>query len=184
MWKNSNFQIEYFILSDAYSAWEKYRVLEELRLDRKTALKTVKAAHFRQQAKIAAVKEAKKGRAKYECEADLAEMEASLEIVERDIVFAQQEYDFIIQYINALRPELESTRIVGFTDEDMFQTVQQNEWLERLKSRAKNEMICTGTLNPETLRVMMSHPQYKDELLPYLKGIREIATSDTLKLLE
>lgn len=183
MWKNSNFQIEHFILSDSHSAWEKYRVLEELRLDRMAALKTVRAAQFRQRAKIAAVKEAR-GRAKLEREADLTEMEASLEIVERDIKFAQQEYDFINQYINALRPELEATRIEGFSDEDMFQTVQQKEWLERLKARAKNEMICTGTLNPETLRVMMSHPQYKDELLPYLKGLREIIASDPLKLLE
>ena len=183
MWKNSNFQTQHFILSDAHSAWEKYRILTGQLLDRETALKTVKATALRQKAKLAAVQEANTNVDRFNAQADLAELEAALDIVQRDIVFATQERDFIQGLIDSLKPELEKTRIECFDDNAMFQHVQAHEWIERIKDKIINEISCGG-LNPETLRIAKSHPDFKTELLPYLKKIAEIARKEPDKLLE
>jgi len=183
MWKNSNFQTQHFILSDAHSAWEKYRILMEQLLDRETALKTVKATALRQKAKLAAVQEASTNVDRFNAQADLAEFDAAIQIVERDIGLATQERDFIKSLIDSLKPELEKTRIEGYDDNAMFQHVQAHEWIERIKDKIINEISCGG-LNPETLRIAKSHPDFKTELLPYLKSVIAIAQKEPDKLLE
>jgi|GEM_PF-2866051 len=183
-WKNSNFQIEHFILSEANGAWERYRLLKELLLDREAALATIKATIKKQDALIAAVEEAEKESEKLNAQADLLEFEATLPILERDIKFAEQEKEFIQSLIDGLNDELETTRLQGYSDEKMFQEVQCEEWLITIKNKIRRELACTGTLNPESLRVAMNHPQYETELLPHIKTLRVMIQQEPEKLLE
>lgn len=183
-WKNSNFQIEHFILGEANGPWEKYRILKELLLDREAALATIKASMLKQQALIKAVEFADNEAAKLNAQASLAEFEAGLPILQRDIKFAQDEKDFIQSLIDGLKDELEGMRLPGYDDEKMFQHSQNQEWLLALKKKMRLELTCTGRLNPETLRVVQNHPQYKEILLPYLKVVRELLTNEPDRLLE
>jgi hypothetical protein len=191
-WQNSNLQIQAWIANKAHTIWEKYRLLCNQLENRKQALGQVKASEKRRQAKLAKFAYLQEHGTKWEkleAEAEMLEAEAGQSLSESCIQAAQQEVEFIESLIKQLEPQLERDRIPGYSDEQMFQHCQEEEWAKELLHRAENYYISRifGGFPPEQIDAMRSHPQFESRILPELKQMHReflpaIATASTLQM--
>jgi hypothetical protein len=174
-WRNSDFQNSNFIISDAYSPWEQYRILKDQLSDRQIALASVQAMKYRMEAKRLELKSLSKKK-RLLAAAELVEIDAQMPQVLENIEYAKNEIKSLENHIQYIMPDCEATRRKNedgtpWTDLEMFQIVQQGEWKYRLIDRIRNEIVCHTTIEPETLRVAMSHPDFKTGIVPVIKTL-------------
>ena len=190
--QNSNFQIEAWIAGKAHTAWEKYRLLCNQLENRQMALAQVEAAAIRQKAQVAKLNHLKTIGIEWEVlevEANLLEAASNREVGDRCIESARQEVEFIKSLIAQLEPQLEATRVNGYTDQQMFQHNQSDEWAAELLHRAENHYISRifGGFPPDQIDAMRSHPQFETKILPTLRAMHQnytpaIAAANTIPL--
>lgn len=177
-WQNSNFQLQAWIANKAHTPWEKYRLLCNQLENRLQALGTVEAAEKRRRAKIAKFRHLQKNGYEWEeleAEAEVLEAEAGKARSQSCIRAARQEVEFIRTSIAKLEPELERDRIPGYTDQEMFQHCQEEEWTRELIHRAENHYISRifGGFPPDQIAAMRSHPLWESTILPQLKQMHQ-----------
>jgi hypothetical protein len=65
------------------------------------------------------------------------------------------------------------------------QAAQREEWLLEFKQRTENYLLSKGTIPEDQLNAMRNHPDFKTELVPFIKDVlKQINTSkDKMALL-
>jgi hypothetical protein len=173
-WQNSNLQIQAWIAGKAHTPWEKYRLLCNQLGNRQQALGAAEAAEKRRQAKVIKANEKLNSEIeseRLEAEADLLEAESSRHLSESCVASARSEVAWIQSLIDELEPILEQTRLPGYSDTDMFQEVQEEEWAQEFLRRAENNYISRifGNLPSDQIDAMRSHPLWESRILPNLQ---------------
>ena len=190
-WKNSNFQILYFMVGQCKTPDEAYRILCQMREDRELALGESKAGMV--ETKIRTLNAEKKLKSKDEIkrlegEAELLKIETHKNCVERCIKAAEQELSFINKLIDDIQP---LRKYKNFSDEEAHQLCQREEWKLKLIERAQAMFVSMGTIPYDHLITMMNHPDFNTEIYPTITkmtGLKEApkinVENNVIKLLE
>jgi len=190
-WKNSNFQILYFMVGQCKTPDEAYRILCQMREDRELALGESKAGMV--ETKIRTLNAEKKLKSKDEIkrlegEAELLKIEAQKDCVKRCIKAAEQELSFINKLISDIQP---FRKYKDYPDEEAHQLCQREEWKLKLIERAKAMYISMGTIPHDHLITMMSHPDFNTDIYPEIQkmtGLSKVSQinfeNNVIKLLE
>lgn len=180
-WRNSKFQVVYFILGKTHTPDEAYRVLCELREERELALATVRAADFRTQAKLTAAQEVLGSKAtkveKLNAQADIAEIEAYAKNGQACIDEAQRELDFLNLLIERLQPH---RQYKDLPDHEAHQLAQKDQWKYELITRAENYVVTQGTIPADHYGTMRLHPDYTSDIAPRIAKLVEAVRSKGL----
>lgn len=183
--QNHDFQIAYFMASACQTPDGAYALLCDLREDRENALKLFQASLLREKAKAIRAQrmlQSDDEAVRLEAEADLEEMRALKDSVDRNVAGAEAELQFINKCIERLQP-LRSFK--HLPDAEAHEAAQAEEWRLQLLQDAQNQMMCTGTIAPELMATMRMHPAFKEEMLPQLNTVKvavENARGDLTKL--
>lgn len=172
-WRNSNFQIAYFIAGRCHSADEAYRQLMQLREERDVALKTASASVKRAQARMlrahATLTDPCTDEAtRLEAEADLDDIEATRQQAQDCYDQAVRERDFIDTLIEKVKPHRQYAHL---PDHEAHQAAQADEWHAELLFRAQN-YLATGGLPPDQLATMRLHPAFESSIAPAIENLR------------
>lgn len=172
-WRNSNFQIAFFLAGKCHTADEAYRLLCELGEDRDVAIKNADATRLR-----AEVKRIKAERTlrwsilptkRIEARADLLELLAfegqSKAVYEQGV----REREFIDVLIERVKP---FRKYSSYPDHEAHQMAQREEWKLKLIHRAKTFLLTSGTIPQDHLETMMTHPDFEKEIIPAIEDTR------------
>lgn len=77
----------------------------------------------------------------------------------------------LIEEVKPLRKYADKTDIVA------HELAQEEEWLLELKNRIENYLLTQGFIPHDEFKTMRMHPQFKEELLPYLKNVQLLSSS-------
>lgn len=174
-WRNSNFQIAYFLAGKAHTPDEAHRILCQLYEERDVALKNAEASSLRQQAKkLRAEKVLLDSNIpeseKLEAQADLLEMEAFKDQSEACILEAREERDFIKKLIDRIEPYRQYAHLPYH---QAHQAAQLEEWKQELMWRAENYLLTHGTIPADHFETMRLHPAFETEIFPKVKQIMQ-----------
>lgn len=176
-WKNSHFQNRHFLAGKAHTVWERYRLIKQQLEDRQTALDASRAGELRLLAKIKKLTHLQTCGHEWEAleaQADLVETEAHLGQAQRCVEAAQDEVRFLNQLIDEMRPHLEATRVEGYSDQQMFQATQQEEWKRELIARAENYHIARILGIPaDQVETMRLHPEFETTIAPMIQAMHQ-----------
>ena len=104
--------------------------------------------------------------ARMNAEADLQEAESDKIVADLNLKAAVDE----LEYINNLMAELEPHRkYAHLTLFEANEACQREEWLEELKTRAENFLVCQGAIPCDQLSTMRTHPDFETILVPYIQ---------------
>lgn len=170
-WKNSDFQILYFIVGKCFTPDEAYRQLLQLKEDRLLAVTEYDAFKIETEAKLEHLKTSKVSDPYEEAKvkAEIIRTTSALKHSENCYKAAIHEIEFIetlISKVNSVR------KFKDLPDEEAFQLSQLEEWEYSLIHKAKLSLLSTGSIDPELLGTMMSHPNWKISIQPALDVIR------------
>lgn len=173
-WRNSNFQIAYFIAGKCHSADEAYRQLMQLREERDVAIKTANAGIKRAQARLlraqAVLDDAQAdAAARLDAEADVDDIEATREQAQDCYDQAIRERDFIDTLLERVKPRRQYAHL---PDHEAHQAAQMDEWHAELLFRAQNYIATQGAIPPEQLATMRLHPAFEASILPAIEQMR------------
>jgi hypothetical protein len=172
-WRNSNFQILYFIVGSCHTFDEAYRILRQLQEEREQALGASKVSKIKEKIKILNAKrklESGDETLRLEGEAELLEIEVSKKVVERCIKAAEQELDFINKLIDIIQPY---RKYKDYPDEEAHQLCQREEWKLNLIEKARVMLLTSGTISYDHFLTMMRHPDFKTDIYPEIIRITE-----------
>lgn len=144
-WRNSNFQITYFIAGACHTPDEAYRKLRLLQEERKLAL------------------EQTKGRPRGDSFA--GEVEAACAAA------AQSELDYIELLIQEILPQ---RKYKDLPDPLAFQMCQAEEWALELVFRAQNFLVSQGTIPADQLGIMRHHPAWESLIGPEIARMTHV----------
>lgn len=171
---NHDFQIVHFLAGSCHTPDGAYALMRDLQEDRSDAIKHVKASKLREAAKrIRAERllQSEDPAVRLEGEADIAEIDGSLETFERNYTAAIAELEFISLCIERLQP---LRKYAHLPDAQSHEAAQQEEWRLELIRRAENYLITTGTISTDHYATMRMHPEFASSILP---AIVEIETA-------
>lgn len=189
-WRNSNFQIKYFIAGSCHTPDEAYRKLMELKEEREMSLASAKAGKLKLDYDIAVAEKKLLSNDKLEKmqgEYELAELKSHIKNTNDCVEQAKREYDYIISVIEEIKPFRKYSHL---PDYEAFQIAQEEEWLLELKFRAENFLASIGTIPHDHLATMRMHPQWNSSLNPFIQELisnmknNNIALSSKQLLLE
>lgn len=169
-WRNSRFQVVYFLVGKTHTPDEAYRVLCELREERSMSLNSVKAIDLRARAKLAAANKVLNDTgsdevARLNAEADIAEVEANKANGQSCIDEAQRELQFLDEMIARIQPH----RVYkDYPDHEAHQLAQREEWRYELLTRAENYIGSQGYVPAEHYATMRMHPDWESSIAPYM----------------
>ena len=170
--RNHDFQIQAFLVGSCHTPDGAYSLLCDLREDRSDALAQAKAGALRTEAKIvrarrqlACTDEAER----LEAQADIAEIEAMHETLEKNLAAARAELAFIDACIAKLQPH---RRFAHLPDPEAHEAAQRDEWRLELEYRAQNFLLTAGTIPHDHFASMRQHPDFESYLLPAIERIR------------
>jgi hypothetical protein len=160
-------------------------LMYEQKLDIQIKLESTKAKVLRRKAKRIEIDEALKSEnyaKQLNAQADLIEWESGNGLLEIAILGAEQE----IATIKSIMAELEPQRKYAHLSVlEAAQAAQREEWLLEFKQRTENYLLSKGTIPEDQLNAMRNHPDFKTELVPFIKDVlKQINTSkDKMALL-
>lgn len=177
-WRNSSFQVAYFLVGKCHTADEAYRVLHELREERQMALDNAKASSLRTQARQMRaqriIDDAEDVVAVLEAQADLLEIDAFAKNSQDCIDEAQRELSFIDVMLERINPH---RKFKHLPDHEAHQACQQEEWKYELAWRAENFLASGGHIPSDHLATMRMHPEFEQVIYPHIErvmiGLRE-----------
>lgn len=166
-WRNSNFQIVYFLAGKCHTVDAAYKMLCELREERDVAIRGAMASNFRAEAKkkraAITITENKDEASVLEAKADLAEIDALSTQSQKVYEQGLRERDFIDSCIAKIQP---LRKYKHLPDHEAHQACQQEEWKMELMHRAKTFLLTSGTIPQDHLSTMMCHPEFKSDIAP------------------
>jgi hypothetical protein len=172
---NSDFQLRYFLAGSCHTADGAYVLLYSQLVDMEAKVKHQVAQELRREAKLLEIDEILNHPGstqvqKLNAMADKAEIEANLPVWEMNRVAATQE----LETIKKLMEELEPLRKYGHLDIlAASEATQREEWLGELKHRAENFLLTQGTIPPDQLETMRTHPDFESSIVPHVQQLTQ-----------
>ena len=158
---NSEFNYRYQVVGD--TTWEKIKTLQGFLEGRVRAAALEEVGDLKNQAKVAKLKHLQNGGNGLEHE--ILELRAEILEAESHEATAKEAFELNrkeIEILNKLLKELyviaEPTRIKGYSDEEMWEANQANEFTVSIGREIQAEMIANGRPSPAKLKNAMSNP--------------------------
>lgn len=168
---NSDFQLRYFLAGSCHTADAAWTLLYGQKIDMEGKVRFAKISELRRDATRLAALEILRAKntteaARMNAEADLQEAESDKIVADLNLKAAVDE----LEYINKLMAELEPHRkYAHLTLFEANEACQREEWLEELKTRAENFLVCQGAIPCDQLSTMRTHPDFETILVPYIQ---------------
>ena len=163
---NSEFNYRYQVIGS--TPWEKIKTLKGFLEGRKRAEALEKVAELKHRAKLEELKHLKQIAALphviLTLEAELIELESTLEDTAHAFALNKQELVIIKKLLAELYEIAEPTRIPGYTDDQMFEANANNEFTVTIGREIQAEIIANGRPSPAKLLNAMSNPQTLESL--------------------
>jgi len=163
---NSEFNYRYQVIGS--TPWEKIKTLKGFLEGRKRAEALEKVAELKHRAKLEELKHLKQIAALphviLTLEAELIELESTLEDTAHAFALNKQEIVIIRKLLAELYEIAEPTRIPGYTDDQMFEANANNEFTVTIGREIQAEIIANGRPSPAKLLNAMSNPQTLESL--------------------
>ena len=158
---NTEFNYRYQVIGD--TAWEKIKTLKGFLEGRVRAAALEEVGDLKNQAKVAKLKHLQNGGNGLEHE--ILELKAEILEAESHEATAKEAFELNrkeIEILNKLLKELyviaEPTRIKGYSDEEMWEANQANEFTVNIGREIQAEMIANGRPSPAKIGNAMSNP--------------------------
>ena len=158
---NTEFNYRYQVIGD--TPWEKIKTLQGFLEGRVRAAALEEVGNLKDQAKVAKLKHLQNGGNGLEHE--ILELKAEILEAQSHEATAKEAFELNtkeIEILKGLLDELyviaEPTRIAGYTDEEMWEANQANEFTVNIGREIQAEMIANGRPSPAKLRNAMSNP--------------------------
>jgi len=158
---NSEFNYRYQVIGD--TPWEKIKTLQGFLEGRVRAAALEEVGNLKNQAKVSKLKHLQNGGNGLEHE--ILELKAEILEAESHEATAKEAFELNtkeIEILKGLLDELyviaEPTRIPGYSDEEMWEANQANEFTVSIGREIQAEMIANGRPSPAKLKNAMSNP--------------------------
>jgi len=158
---NSEFNYRYQVIGD--TPWEKIKTLQGFLEGRVRAAALEEVGDLKNQAKVSKLKHLQNGGNGLEHE--ILELRAEILEAESHEATAKEAFELNtkeIEILKGLLDELyviaEPTRIPGYSDEEMWEANQANEFTVSIGREIQAEMIANGRPSPAKLKNAMSNP--------------------------
>jgi hypothetical protein len=170
--RNHNFQIEHFLVGSCHTADGAYALLCDLREDRKDALSQVEVGALKTKAKIIRAEkmlQSEDAADRLEAEADLLEIRAHEETLNKNINAARAELSFLNECIERIQPYRKFSHL---PDPEAHEAAQYDEWKYELEYRAVNFLLTAGTIPHDHFASMRQHPEFHNYILPAIDKVK------------
>ena len=158
---NSEFNYRYQVIGD--TPWEKIKTLQVFLEGRVRAAALEEVGDLKDQAKVAKLKHLQNGGNGLEHE--ILELKAEILEAKSHEATAKEAFELNTKEIEILKKLLEElyviaepTRIAGYSDEEMWEANQANEFTVSIGREIQAEMIANGRPSPAKLKNAMSNP--------------------------
>ena len=158
---NSEFNYRYQVIGN--TVWEKIKTLQGFLEGRIRASALEEVGNLKNQAKLAKLKHLQNGGNGLDYE--ILELKAEILEAQSHEATAKEAFELNtkeIEILKGLLDELyviaEPTRIAGYSDEEMWEANQANEFTVNIGREIQAEMIANGRPSPAKLRNAMSNP--------------------------
>lgn len=171
---NHDFQIETFLLGQCHTVDGAYALACDLRQNRKSNLALLKSVESRIQSRIWWGRILKYGFCwfpplRYWGMSILEAIYASREEGQLCVTAAEKELAFIERCIEALQPH---RKFKHLPDDEAHEAAQRGEWCGEIASRLQLDLLTTGRMNKENLRDALSHPDFREKILPQIEHLK------------
>lgn len=157
---NSEFNYRYQVQGE--TTWEKIKTLKGFLAGRKRAAKLEKVGNLRYLAKVAELNHLRENgglpHVILTLEADILEAESFHQEAEENFRINEDEIAMLERLLSEYYSLAEPTRIIGFSDEQMFEANAANEFTTWIAKEIQAEIIANGRPSPAKLRNAMSNP--------------------------
>jgi len=158
---NSEFNYRYQVIGD--TPWEKIKTLQGFLEGRVRAAALEEVSLLKNQAKIAKLKHLQNGGNGLEHEilelkAEILEAKSHQETEKEAFELNKKEIEILKGLLDELYVIAEPTRILGYTDEEMWEANAANEFTVNIGREIQAEMIANGRPSPAKLKNAMSNP--------------------------
>jgi len=158
---NSEFNYRYQVIGD--TAWEKIKTLQGFLEGRVRAAALEEVGNLKNQAKVAKLKHLQNGGNGLEHEilelkADILESQSHEATAKEAFELNRKEIEILKKLLEELYVIAEPTRIAGYSDEEMWEANQANEFTVSIGREIQAEMIANGRPSPAKLKNAMSNP--------------------------
>ena len=158
---NSEFNYRYQVIGD--TPWEKIKTLQGFLEGRVRAAALEEVGDLKNQAKVAKLKHLQNGGNGLEHEilelkAELLESKSFKATEKEAFELNRKEIDILNKLLKELYVIAEPTRIPGYSDEEMWEANQANEFTVSIGREIQAEMIANGRPSPAKLKNAMSNP--------------------------
>jgi hypothetical protein len=158
---NSEFNYRYQVIGD--TPWEKIKTLQGFLEGRIKAAALEEVGDLKNQAKVAKLKHLQNGGNGLEHEilelkAEILEAQSHQVIEKEAFELNKKEIEILKGLLDELYVIAEPTRIAGYSDEEMWEANQANEFTVNIGREIQAEMIANGRPSPAKLKNAMSNP--------------------------
>ena len=158
---NSEFNYRYQVIGD--TPWEKIKTLQGFLEGRIRAAALEEVSLLKKQAKIAKLKHLENGGNGLEHEilelkAEILEAKSHEATAKEAFELNKKEIEILKGLLDELYVIAEPTRIPGYSDEEMWEANQANEFTVSIGREIQAEMIANGRPSPAKLKNAMSNP--------------------------
>mgnify|MGYP003628452074 FL=1 len=158
---NSEFNYRYQVIGD--TPWEKIKTLQGFLEGRVRAAALEEVGSLKNQAKVAKLKHLQNGGNGLEHEilelkAEILEAKSHQATEKEAFELNRKEITMLEKLLEELYVIAEPTRIPGYSDEEMWEANQANEFTVNIGREIQAEMIANGRPSPAKLKNAMSNP--------------------------
>ena len=158
---NSEFNYRYQVIGN--TVWEKIKTLQGFLEGRVRAAALEEVGDLKNQAKVSKLKHLQNGGNGLEHEilelkAEILEAESHEATAKEAFQLNTKEIEILKGLLDELYVIAEPTRIKGYSDEEMWEANQANEFTVNIGREIQAEMIANGRPSPAKLRNAMSNP--------------------------
>jgi len=157
---NSEFNYRYQVIGD--TPWEKIKTLQGFLEGRVRAAALEEVGDLKNQAKVSKLKHLEEnGGLQHEIlelKAEILEAVSHEATAKEAFELNQKEIKILEKLLEELYVIAEPTRIAGYSDEEMWEANQANEFTVNIGREIQAEMIANGRPSPAKLRNAMSNP--------------------------
>jgi hypothetical protein len=158
---NSEFNYRYQVIGD--TPWEKIKTLQGFLEGRVRAAALEEVGDLKNQAKVSKLKHLQNGGNGLEHEilelkAEILEAQSHEATAKEAFQLNTKEIEILKGLLDELYVIAEPTRIPGYTDEEMWEANQANEFTVSIGREIQAEMIANGRPSPAKLKNAMSNP--------------------------
>ena len=157
---NSEFNYRYQVIGQ--TPWEKIKTLQGFLEGRVRAAVLEEVGHLKDQAKIAKLKRLESEGGLEEdiltLKAEILEAESHLPVTKEAFELNRKEIEILNKLLEELYVIAEPTRIPGYSDEEMWEANQANEFTVNIAKEIQAEMIANGRPSAAKIGNAMSNP--------------------------